>query len=378
MKKKTIIIIATVLIFVTVISVFILNQPTLQLFINNKEIDDTYEVTMEYDKDLSIDTNSLHLKAMYNEKNITNKLKYKKLHIDKLKTYELDFEYDNEVVLKAKVKIVDTTAPAISGETNYKVYQNEPFDIKSLNLDISDNYDTDLKSKIVMPSIDTKNVGKQNITLSLTDSSNNKSLYKIVVDVQPKPVVALPGKPIDNNIVSNPYDITVLVNKSNYLPDGWSPNDLVKTSSGYLLRKQAADAWEQLYAKAISDNINIRIVSAYRSQAYQKSLYANYYASDPAGAPFYSAKARTSEHELGLAIDVSYDYQLHNDLHLTSIGIWMNAYAHNYGYIMRYPSDKTNITNYMHEPWHYRYVGKDLATYLKSNNLTLEEYYRKA
>lgn len=177
------------------------------------------------------------------------------------------------------------------------------------------------------------------------------------------------------NVVSNPDDITVCINKQNYLPDGWSPSDLVNVSGNFYLRSEAATAYKSMIAQASSEGVSIILLSAYRTQEYQTTLYSNYYAKDPENAPFYSAYPRSSEHELGLAIDVSYDYSLHSDLDETQVGIWMFENAYKYGWILSYPEDKTELTGYMYEPWHWRYVGVDLATYLWENDLTLQEYY---
>ena len=92
----------------------------------------------------------------------------------------------------------------------------------------------------------------------------------------------------------------------------------------------------------------------------------------------YSAKPGYSEHQTGLSIDVSASSignRLSESFGSTDEGIWLAAHAHEYGFIIRYPKDKASITGYAYEPWHIRYVGIELATYLYENNLTLEEYY---
>ncbi len=176
------------------------------------------------------------------------------------------------------------------------------------------------------------------------------------------------------SIVNDPEDLTVCINKLNFLPDGWSPSDLVTVEGSFQLRSEAAEAYTTMVAAANADGIEVILVSAYRTQSYQTGLYNNYYAKDPENAPTYSAYPRSSEHELGLAVDVSYDYSLHSDLDDYPLGIWMIEHAYEYGWIMSYPEDKTDITGYIFEPWHWRYVGVELATYLWGNDLTLEEY----
>jgi hypothetical protein len=86
----------------------------------------------------------------------------------------------------------------------------------------------------------------------------------------------------------------------------------------------------------------------------------------------------SSEHQTGLSIDVSSDSvgcALEESFGATADGKWLAKNCHKYGFIIRYPKNKTKITGYSYEPWHIRYVGRKLATYLYKNDLTLEEYY---
>ncbi len=182
-------------------------------------------------------------------------------------------------------------------------------------------------------------------------------------------------RPEGVSVVSNPDSITALVNKSNFLPDDWQPSDLVSVGGGQSLRAEAAAAFEELKKAAEADGYTFNVISGYRTKATQISLYSNYMAQDPEGAPYLSAYPRSSEHELGLAMDISPDWSLHYDLLETGLGKWMTAHAHEYGWILRYPEGKTNVTGYVFEAWHYRYLGKDLAAKVKNSGLTLEEYY---
>ena len=114
---------------------------------------------------------------------------------------------------------------------------------------------------------------------------------------------------------------------------------------------------------------NLALFSGYRDYYKQEALY-NYYQDDN-----YSAKPGFSEHQTGLAIDVS-----RKDIGLTTLFKDTHEYqvliknCHNYGFILRYPDNKQNQTGYYYEPWHFRYVGKIHAKYIMENNLTLEEY----
>ena len=182
-------------------------------------------------------------------------------------------------------------------------------------------------------------------------------------------------RPAGTSVVPNPESITALVNKTNFLPEGWVPSDLVSVGGGQQLRAEAATALNNLKAAAKPDGNTFNVNSGYSTKATQISLYSNYMAQDPEGAPYLSAYPRSSEHELGLAMDISPDWSLHYDLLETGLGKWMTAHAHEYGWILRYPEGKTGVTGYVFEAWHYRYVGKSLAAEIKSSGLTLEEYY---
>ena len=181
-------------------------------------------------------------------------------------------------------------------------------------------------------------------------------------------------------IVKNPNNLDVLVNKNNKLNKNYIPNDLVLmdleySNEGKYLRKEAYDSFVKLHNDSKKLGFNIVITSAFRSYDYQKELYNSYVVSSGKSyADRCSARSGHSEHQTGLAIDVmgsNNDYNLFSD----SIEFdWMKNNSYKYGFILRYPNGKEHITGFKYEPWHYRYVGTKLATYLYKNNLTLEEY----
>ena len=184
----------------------------------------------------------------------------------------------------------------------------------------------------------------------------------------------------DINTIYYPTTYDFLVNKNNRLTEDYIPNDLEKINLEYAcedkyLRKEARIAFENMAKKAKIDGYNIIAVSTYRDYEYQKNLYNNYkknkgeYYADLA-----SARAGHSEHQTGLAVDVadlSLDY---DNFENTKEFDWMIKNSHKYGFVLRYPKAKFHITGFKYEPWHYRYVGIDIATYLYKNDITLEEY----
>ncbi|MED4581188.1 D-alanyl-D-alanine carboxypeptidase family protein [Brevibacillus choshinensis] len=213
--------------------------------------------------------------------------------------------------------------------------------------------------------------------------------------VKTKPVEQKPSKtptesaPMpDLEVVGEPQSMTVLVNKQRQLPDNYQPTDLVFPNVPYLLpaksekrqmRKEAAEALEQLFAAAKADGVSLAGVSAYRSHAYQKALFNRYVQKDGLEkARTYSAVPGTSEHETGLAIDVSGadgKCAATSCFAGTKEAVWLAQHAQEYGFIIRYPEGKDDITGYMYEPWHLRYVGNEVAQAIGEKQLTLEEYF---
>lgn len=385
MKKKVKIIIGLIIALCISVGMFfylVQIKNKVHFFIYDQE-KESYKQEIEYNDEIDISCKAIHLTAIRNGKDITDEITYKKVKMNKLKEYVVEYKVKG-AIFKCTFIVKDKTAPVIEGEFNYSVNVNETFDVSSLKLTVIDNYDKDLTSKLEMDKIDTSKVGKQNIKVSVSDSSGNRQEKMITLEVKEIQAPIEQPKQVEsqgNVTVSNPHDITVLVNKEHSLPDGWSPSDLVSFTSlngqTHYLRQEATNKYLEMSAQAQREGILLYVVSSYRTQATQNQLYWSYYAKDPVNAPFYSAYSRTSEHELGLAIDVSYDAYLHGDMQNSKLGVWLAENAHKYGFILRYPYDKTNITQYMFEPWHYRYVGVNLATTLKNSNMTLEEYYGK-
>ena len=176
-------------------------------------------------------------------------------------------------------------------------------------------------------------------------------------------------------------NLTVLVNKYNYLPKNYVPNNLVSldqyAKKGISLNSVAYDNFKKMANDAYKeDNLKLRIVSSYRSFKYQENLYNKYLKYETQEiVDTYSARAGFSEHQTGLAIDIDNEMLSYNKFHLTQEFTWMMKNAYKYGFILRYPLGKEKITGYKYEPWHYRYVGKKISTYIHNHNITYEEYY---
>ena len=177
----------------------------------------------------------------------------------------------------------------------------------------------------------------------------------------------------------------ILVNKNNPLNKTYIPNDLVDANSKYRnnikVNKEALTSFNKMKYDMHLLGYDIDIMSGYRDYSYQEKIYnrlvnekgLNY-------AIRHIAPAGASEHQTGLAIDICVYkddkcYIEHEISEFEEIK-WLHNNCYKYGFIVRYPKGKEYITGYQFEPWHYRYVGIDLATYLFKNNITLEEYYQ--
>ncbi|WP_243643749.1 M15 family metallopeptidase [Tepidibacillus fermentans] len=204
--------------------------------------------------------------------------------------------------------------------------------------------------------------------------STDKSKPDIIVDQR-------------NKDQRNESEYLILVNKRHHLPEDYVPQDLTEPNVPFsfkgndpkkMMRKEAAGALESLFQAAKKENLNLFAVSGYRSYQRQKAIFA-YNASIKGAerANQTSAYPGESEHQTGLAMDVSssrVNFQLNERFGDTPEGRWLAEHAYEFGFIIRYPKGKEEITGYQYEPWHIRYVGKKPAKEMKEKQMTLEEY----
>ncbi|PLR98927.1 M15 family metallopeptidase [Bacillus sp. T33-2] len=191
------------------------------------------------------------------------------------------------------------------------------------------------------------------------------------------------------NIIQNPENALSMVNKLFGLPSDYIPPDLVRPAVTFsfgeqkleksLLRKEAAQALEKMFADAKSSGIELVAVSGYRSYNRQSVLFdAEVKRKGKEKAVEAVALPGNSEHQTGLAMDISSHsskMNLTQQFGDTKEGIWLAQNAHRFGFILRYPKGKEQVTGYMYEPWHFRYVGEKAAAEMYKNNWTLEEYF---
>lgn len=209
-------------------------------------------------------------------------------------------------------------------------------------------------------------------------NKNNKLSYKEIVTRVNSNI----DKKFYHNV--NKTDISkghlMLVNKFYYLDSNYVPNNLVSVNSKHgrgKLQKETYEAFKLMYNAASKEGLYLYISSPYRSYNTQKFLYNTYSKNDGKNkADTYSARAGYSEHQTGLAFDLgtASNHSI-NSFAESKEFKWVQKNAHKYGFILRYPYGKKYLTGYIYEPWHYRYVGVDAATYIFEHDITFEEYY---
>ncbi|EAD5764151.1 TPA: D-alanyl-D-alanine carboxypeptidase family protein [Listeria innocua] len=189
--------------------------------------------------------------------------------------------------------------------------------------------------------------------------------------------------------IENEENILVLANKDYSLQPTYTPPDLVRPNVTFSfgneqvekaqLRKEAGTALEEMFKAANQDGKKLFAVSGYRSYKRQQEVFqAEVNSKGDKKAREAVAYPGTSEHQTGLAMDISSEnqsYELTEAFGTTPEGKWLEENAHNYGFILRYMKGREDITKYQYESWHYRYVGKDAATIIYKNNWTLEEFF---
>ncbi len=180
--------------------------------------------------------------------------------------------------------------------------------------------------------------------------------------------------------------LLVLVNKQHPVDSDYVPEDLApvkyyapdRNKNSRFMRAEAADHFHELVEAAQAENIDIVMTTAYRSYEFQQILWDNYVKEKgEEEANKTSARPGESEHQTGLAVDCStseIDNRNSQDFADTAAGRWVAENAYKYGFILRFPEGKSDITGYSYESWHLRYVGAAAAKDIYDNDLTLEEY----
>lgn len=193
--------------------------------------------------------------------------------------------------------------------------------------------------------------------------------------------------PIKATTLEDKTGLLVLANTKSLIPADYVPYHLIDinlraTNRGMQLRKEAAEALEKMFSAASDAGYTLYIKSAYRSYQTQNTMYQNRlekYNKDDGVV----AAPGTSDHQTGLAVDIlNYAWTqqdgMRPEFSQTAEAKWMAENCATYGFILRYMEDKQDITGIIFEPWHFRYVGEEVAAYMMQNHLTLEEFTQEA
>lgn len=274
---------------------------------------------------------------------------------------------------RQKIKIIDTIAPMIEYKKEIEATVGEKIDLLK-DVKVRDNSNENINVHIE-GTYDINKEGVYSLKYIAVDSSNNKKEEAFTLTVKKKKVPIDP-EITDQFITTKGFqgytkngltyiDGILIANKTYSLPSSYNPG----------LTNETSGAFNQMKIDAKSMGLNLEIISGFRSYTSQSTIYNNYVSKDGREkADTYSARAGHSEHQTGLAIDIN---SLYTSFENTEEGKWLKENSYKYGFILRYPKGKEEITGYMYEPWHYRYVGTKLATKLYNNGswLTIEEYF---
>ena len=173
----------------------------------------------------------------------------------------------------------------------------------------------------------------------------------------------------------------LLVNKYNYLQADYIPQDIVNIPLTYAFddnqtTKEVLSAFKNMWSAAKKEDLTLIVNSSYRDYASQEQVWNSYdLQRGEEYADSIAARAGYSEHQTGLALDITTYGANKTTFEETDEFKWLDKNAHKYGFILRYPKDKEDITGYAYESWHYRYVGKEIATKIKKEGITFDEYY---
>lgn len=378
------------LILLSLIILIIIISSIIYIFTKEKEIIPKTDVKVTLVDNLNIEVNSeVKVNSLIsnvengsiigNNENIdTSKIGKKEI------TIKLKNDKGKEEKYTFEINIVDTENPKIEAKDKITIYVGDEVDLLEY-VTATDNYDKKLDVKI-NGTYDNNKKGEYKLEYTVKDTSNNETKKEFTLVVETPKYKKMPDKTIKTNKgytlkIKNGVayiDGILIANKTYYLPENYKPIDSYSALSDNCktcLEKEVMTAYNEMKADATSLGLNIWIASGYRSYNNQTLIYNNYVAMDgKQAADTYSARAGHSEHQTGLAFDLN---SISSSFANTNEGKWIKENCYLYGFIIRYPEGKESITGYMYEPWHLRYVGKELAKkiYNDGNWTTLEEHF---
>ncbi len=298
--------------------------------------------------------------------------------INKIGDYRLKYTAVDSSLNKAEeefvLSVVDREGPTIKFKNYIETTVGKKIDLLA-GVSATDNYDGKVDVS-VEGNCDINKAGKYTLKYVAVDSSSNKTEKQFTVRVLEEETQTPVYTPDRTFTTSKGFkgetkngvtyiDGYLIANKTYSLP----------SSYGNGLTSKMQSAFKSMRAAAKSDGLNIYISSGYRSYSTQKKLYNRYVREDGAKkADTYSARPGHSEHQSGLAADLNI---IGDEFAGTPEAKWLNKNCYKYGFILRYPKGKTDETGYKYEPWHFRYVGTELAEKLYNGGdwITMEDYF---
>lgn len=192
--------------------------------------------------------------------------------------------------------------------------------------------------------------------------------------------------PEQDQRLTDASSILFCANKKHPLPEGYTPDDLVYVDvtqkyGNATMRREAAEAMAAMFSAAAADGVTLMLGTGFRDEEFQRQLYTQYVSQrGQEYADTISSRPGYSEHQTGLCADIGgpdEETYLDQSFISTPAGTWLYENAYRYGYILRYPQGKEEITGFSYEPWHYRYVGTETsqAMHAIDPDLTFEEYF---
>ncbi len=371
MKKKV-----KIIIFISVLVVVILIIGG--IYLNSKRL------VLEYEHNIEVDVNEklYNLDAIKNIKNgkiITKRELVNTTKLGKVKvTFQVENFFKKRVKYKYIVNVVDKEAPKIIFKNELESEMGEEIDLLK-DVMVEDNSKENITPQ-VEGEYDINKSGDYKLYYIAEDTSGNKAKEEFILHIKEKNI----EKQITSNDNQGTTSFTtskgfkgVTKNGVTYIEGYLVVNKTYTLPSSYGngLTNATTEAFNKMQAAAKVDGLNIYISSGFRSYSYQKTLYNNYVNRDGVtAADTYSARAGHSEHQSGLAFDVN---TINDSFANTEEGKWLNDNCYKYGFILRYPKGKSDETGYQYEPWHFRYVGVELAEKLYNNGnwITVEDYF---
>ena len=276
---------------------------------------------------------------------IYNDYRYK--HSDKYKLLKIGYEKEDVEIIKSKNKVLEYALNTYN-EALVKIVKSKYFIESKLEQYI--NYYNKYKTVEI------------NKIISIVNVNRDKDFYT-------------------NIVTTNNENFLILVNKYYKVENTFVPSDLVDVSisyaySGHKIRSEVNDKFIEMAKAAKKEGLTLIINSSYRSYEKQEETYNGFsYKYGKEKADELAARPGHSEHQTGLAVDITTKLNDNEEFKDTEEFTWLKNNAYKYGFILRYPEGLEDITGYTYEPWHYRYVGADIAKKIYELNITYDEYY---